>query len=39
MRLLGILAKIHMRHDGSGHAIVEGMAKSQALKYTVELFR
>jgi hypothetical protein len=39
MRLLGILAKIHMRHDGSGHSIVEGMAKSQALKYAVELFR
>jgi len=39
MRLLGTLIKIHMRHDGSGYAMVEDLAKSQALKYAMELFK
>jgi hypothetical protein len=39
MRLLGTRIKIHMRHDGSGHAMVEDLAKSRVLKYAVELFK
>jgi hypothetical protein len=39
MRLLGTRIKIHTIHDGSGHAMVEDLARSRALKYAVELFK
>ena len=38
-RLLGTLTVINMKHDGSGRAVVEERARSQALEYTEALFK
>ena len=38
-RLLGTLTRINMKHDENGRAMVEEIARSQALEYTEALFK